>query len=164
MYRILVKTETLASFPGSLLSRVRFLYPDLALDAIDPTRVDFVDGDGTEWTDIGGGPHAYDVEHVARLGWLAANREVMRAYVMALHPDGQMPLVPPALTQIDVAALRAGIEAVLAPQVVRNDDGETSFDDRPPEDVFGEQGAQDVMLCVAELPDGFEPVEGEEGA
>lgn len=164
MYRILVQTPVLASFPAALLARVRFLYPGLALDAIDRQRADFVDAEGGEWTDLGGGPHAYTAEHVARLGWLAAHRETMREYVLALPPDAQMPLVAPAFTQLDVAALRAGIEAVLAPQVVRNDTDVPFAERADIETVFAEQGEQDVMLCVSELPAGFEPVEGEEGA
>jgi len=166
MYRILVQTLVLASFPSALLARVRFIYGPLALDAIDPHRADFVDAEGVEWTDLGGGPHAYTAEHVARLGWLAANREAMRDYVLALDPDQQMPLLPPALTQVDVQRLRSGVESVLAPQVVRQPgEDETPFEQR--EDlaaVFAEQGEQDVMLCVPGLPTGFEPVAEPEGA
>ncbi len=148
-----------------MLARVRHIYGPLALDAIDPSRTDLVDADGAEWTDLGGGPHTYTAEHVGRLGWLAANRESMRAYVAALPEDKQYPARWPSAA-LDVATLRAGIEAVLAPNVVRNAGpaGE-AFELRSDlEAVFAEQGEQDVMLCARELPAGFEPAPSEDAA
>lgn len=163
MHNILVKTEVLSSFSLAMLARVRHLYPKLALDAIDPTRVDYVDGEGNEWTDLAGGSHKFDVEHVARLGWLAANREAMKTYVENLPEEARYPAKWPTAT-LDIPALRAGIDAVLAPQVVRNEGEEgVAFEERTDlETVFVEQGEQDVMLLVSEIPEGFERPAAEE--
>lgn len=162
MWHLLVRTDTLRDLDGDsrFLAYLRFLYPALALDGIDPARVDWLDDQGAEWTDCGGGPHAYDAEHVARLGTVAANLDAMMAAA------GPVRFEAPAYTELDVEATRARIEAVVAPAVTRQDADGTPFADRADLDaVLAEQGTQtggaplslSVRLALGQ-PEGAAPV------
>lgn len=157
MHYVLVKAAVLSSFSRAMRARIRVLWSDYTLDSIVSGRVDYVDGDGVGWTALALDRVPLTPERAARLGTLAAKRVGLAAYVDALaSEDERLPLMEPSY-HIDFGRLRAGVESVLAPQCVRDDaDDGTPFGERTDlGNVLAEQGAQDVLVVVEAIPDGW---------